>query len=82
MTPVLLSRLQRASKDYCCRLHIVSFLYSADFPASVALGILSSDSQGTVYFNQAQLSEVPLPAAAWLFGSALLGLGAIKRKKA
>ncbi|MCX2979455.1 VPLPA-CTERM sorting domain-containing protein [Halieaceae bacterium IMCC14734] len=25
--------------------------------------------------------EVPLPAAAWLFGSALLGLGAIKRKR-
>lgn len=28
------------------------------------------------------LSQVPLPAAAWLFGSALLGLGALKRKKA
>jgi hypothetical protein len=27
-------------------------------------------------------SEVPIPAAAWLFGSALLGLGVIKRKKA
>ncbi len=27
-------------------------------------------------------SAVPLPAAAWLFGSALLGLGALKRKKA
>jgi len=26
--------------------------------------------------------EVPIPAAAWLFGSALLGLGALKRKKA
>ena len=27
-------------------------------------------------------SVVPIPAAAWLFGSALLGLGVIKRKKA
>jgi hypothetical protein len=27
-------------------------------------------------------SPVPLPAAAWLFGSALLGLGAFKRRKA
>lgn len=27
-------------------------------------------------------SAVPIPAAAWLFGSALLGLGAIKRRKA
>ena len=26
-------------------------------------------------------NEVPLPAAAWLFGSALLGLGMVKRKK-
>jgi hypothetical protein len=28
------------------------------------------------------VSPVPLPAAAWLFGSALLGLGVVKRKKA
>jgi hypothetical protein len=27
-------------------------------------------------------SEVPIPAAAWLFGSALLGLGVFKRRKA
>jgi hypothetical protein len=27
------------------------------------------------------VSAVPIPAAAWLFGSALLGLGAIKRKR-
>jgi hypothetical protein len=28
------------------------------------------------------LNPVPIPAAAWLFGSALLGLGVVKRKKA
>jgi hypothetical protein len=28
------------------------------------------------------VSTVPVPAAAWLFGSALLGLGVIKRRKA
>ena len=28
------------------------------------------------------ISRVPVPAAVWLFGSGLLGLGAIKRKKA
>lgn len=28
------------------------------------------------------LSSVPIPAAAWLFGSALLGLSAVKRRKA
>jgi hypothetical protein len=31
---------------------------------------------------EASVSTVPIPAAAWLFGSALLGLGAVKRKKA
>jgi hypothetical protein len=30
----------------------------------------------------ADVSAVPVPAAAWLFGSALLGLGAVKRRKA
>lgn len=29
-----------------------------------------------------QVNVVPLPAAAWLFGSALLGLGVFKRRKA
>ena len=28
------------------------------------------------------ISAVPIPAAAWLFGSALLGLGLVKRRKA
>ena len=58
------------------------FLFGAAVPASLALGILSSDTDGTTYFNQAGLSQVPLPAAAWLLGSALLGLGIMKRQKA
>jgi hypothetical protein len=29
----------------------------------------------------AEVSQVPIPAAAWLFGSALLGLAGIKRRK-
>ncbi|WP_085758106.1 VPLPA-CTERM sorting domain-containing protein [Oceanicoccus sagamiensis] len=31
-------------------------------------------------FHLIQISEVPVPAAAWLFGSALLGLAGFKRK--
>ena len=31
-------------------------------------------------FSEAPVSEVPVPAAAWLFGSALLGLFGVKRK--
>jgi hypothetical protein len=37
----------------------------------------SSGSGGWFY----RPSEVPLPAAVWLFGSAILGLGFLKRKK-
>ena len=28
------------------------------------------------------VNAAPIPAAAWFFGSALIGLGALKRKKA
>jgi hypothetical protein len=38
-----------------------------------------SGDAGTVYSGS--VSAVPLPAAAWLFGSALLGLGAMRRKQ-
>ena len=31
---------------------------------------------------EARVSAVPLPAAAWLFGSAIIGLGVVKRKRA
>jgi hypothetical protein len=34
------------------------------------------------YIVSGSVSTVPIPAAAWLFGSALLGLGVLKRKKA
>ena len=47
---------------------------------------LSSDTPSTSYNVMDSMSytvnAVPLPAAAWLFGSALLGLGIIKRRKA
>lgn len=31
--------------------------------------------------DEIEINAVPLPAAAWLFGSALLGLGVVKRKR-
>ena len=34
----------------------------------------------TYYLFQADVSEVPVPAAAWLFGSALIGLGICRKK--
>jgi hypothetical protein len=38
-------------------------------------------SNGTLTFNAATASAVPLPAAAWLFGSGLLGLVGIGRRR-
>ncbi len=35
-----------------------------------------------VFMVVSEVTAVPVPAAAWLFGSALLGLGAVKRRKA
>jgi hypothetical protein len=35
--------------------------------------------QGLVMFG-GQVSQVPVPAAVWLFGSALMGLGGVSRR--
>ena len=40
-----------------------------------------SDLSAQSPYASFQVSEVPVPAAAWLFGSALIGLAGIKRKK-
>jgi hypothetical protein len=48
----------------------ISFL----FETNTATGSWEIDDVSVV-------SAVPLPAAAWLFGSALLGLGVVKRRK-
>lgn len=42
-----------------------------------------TDSSGYAYFTGAHVSAVPVPAAAWLFGSGLMGLiGIARRRKA
>ena len=50
------------------------------FDDAVAVSEDTGNSAIAVYAVWAP-SPVPLPAAAWLFGSALLGLAAVKRKK-
>jgi len=58
-----------------------------DFSDSVhaVTGFSEGGGAGQAPFAQASLSynaqTVPIPAAAWLFGSALIGLAGIKRKK-
>lgn len=42
---------------------------------------LNSENGGNVGISTVALSAVPLPAAAWLFGSALVGAGALRRKQ-
>jgi hypothetical protein len=49
---------------------------------SILLGNLGGVASLTMNLSNVVISPVPVPAAAWLFGSALLGLGAMKRKKA
>lgn len=56
---------------------VLSYLGYLDgvFPA-----VGPTDTANDYVFAQLIPSPIPLPAAAWLFGSALFGLGAIKRK--
>jgi hypothetical protein len=42
----------------------------------------TGDPETGGYFELTSFAPVPIPAAAWLFGSALLGLGVLKHKKA
>lgn len=49
---------------------------------SFLLGDLDGVASLELSLSNVVLSPIPIPAAAWLFGSALLGLGAIKRSKA
>jgi hypothetical protein len=53
-----------------------SNLTSVDFGATNGLGL------NGVVIDNIVVSNVPVPAAAWLFGSALAGLGWLRRKKA
>ena len=50
---------------------------------STLVEITSPSGSGGVSYDGTTLSAsaVPVPAAAWLFGSALLGLGVVRRKQ-
>ena len=59
-----------------------TYIYRALVPGSQYALVLSEiPSDPGLYAATTQISAVPLPAAAWLFGSALLGLGALRRKQ-
>jgi len=52
---------------------------TAETLTTALLGAWTFDSAGTLTFNGS--SAVPVPAAVWLFGSALLGLVGVSRRK-
>ena len=55
----------------------IDYLITAD----VSEAIKHFHSMGDIYITNVAYSEVPVPAAAWMFGSALLSLVLAKRKK-
>lgn len=62
----------------------VEFFAQAGQEYTVYLGgnDIGGDIFGTPYAYKVNISAVPVPAAAWLFGSALLGLIGVNRRKA
>jgi hypothetical protein len=69
-------------------LNILALPPTLGLPITITISFDNPDA-GTVFADGGTLGTasgaftvVPVPAAAWLFGSALLGLGVVKRKKA
>lgn len=62
-----------AGTDYIVRVH------SDDRPGGVVGGLVPANTPFT--YNLNATSVVPVPAAVWLFGTAVLGLIGIRRKK-
>lgn len=69
-------------------LDITLVFSSSDFSNATYTGTIAGTSisgsglaENTTVFNYTVGGEVPVPAAAWLFGSALLGLGGMARRK-
>lgn len=54
---------------------------SLDLGSNIAHSIQFGDAIGTG-FDNVTVNAVPVPAAAWLMGSALLGLGGVSRRRA
>jgi len=52
-----------------------------DLITGATVTLLSSKTNDAISFDGASVNAVPLPAAAWLFGSALIGAGIVGRRK-
>ena len=58
---------------------LIASLGSGDFRVGLHIQGIGGDGKSDSYVNQ--LAAVPLPAAAWLFGSALLGFVAVSNRR-
>ena len=58
-----------------------SLAFTANSP-STTISLVGSTGLRYIGLDNVTVQPVPIPAAVWLFGSALVGLGAVKRKKA
>ena len=80
--------------DYSWNAGTMSYTFDGNFvPGNPSIGIIMESNQEMASLNVnkldysynfailAPVASVPVPAAAWLFGSALIGLVGIKRKK-
>ena len=61
----------------------LTYTYTFDAGATHFKAVLVGNNGGSLGFDNFQIdaAAVPVPAAAWLFGSALAGLVAVRRKK-
>jgi hypothetical protein len=60
----------------------MSFYFTADGGQTTIEFLGSNSGWNGFYIDNIIATAVPIPAAVWLFGSALLGLGVVKRSKA
>ena len=58
---------------------LVTNPFDSSWSSLSKVSIVNSNSQG-IRLDNVSLTAVPVPAAAWLFGSALAGLGILRRR--
>jgi hypothetical protein len=77
-----LSSFDSAFYDIDSQWHTLSFIGSSSYENLISLSISATSDQPVILaFDNINVSEVPIPASAWLFGSSLLGLTSLRKKK-
>lgn len=60
---------------------LLDALKSGNFMVGLHVQSIGSNGQSDSYVNKVEVSAVPLPAAAWLFGSALMGFVVVSNRR-